>query len=78
MSKVRKIGLREIRALGTDDEVWETSLPGFGARRQRSEAVSYFVMYRADGAGAQRRQTIGRHGAGCWRGRPIRCKAGGA
>jgi integrase len=63
MSECRKIGLREVRALDPDQEVWETSLPGFGARRQKSDAVSYFVMYRPKGERRQRRHTIGRHGA---------------
>ena len=35
---------------------------GFGARKQRSAAVSYVVMYRTRD-GRQRRLTIGRHGA---------------
>ena len=57
-----KIGLREIRALELNQEVWDSSVAGFGARRQRSEAVSYVLMYRtADGR--LRRHTIGRHGA---------------
>jgi integrase len=57
-----KIGLREIRALEPNREVWDSSVAGFGARRQRSAAVSYVLMYRtADGR--LRRHTIGRHGA---------------
>jgi len=42
--------------------VWDPSLPGFGARRQRSKAVSYVLFYRT-GEGRQRWYTIGRHGA---------------
>jgi integrase len=42
--------------------VWDSAVIGFGARRQRSEAVSYFVFYRT-AQGRQRWQTIGRHGA---------------
>lgn len=37
-------------------------MPGFGARRQKSEAVSYVLMYRTR-EWRQRRYTIGRHGA---------------
>jgi len=37
-------------------------VPGFGARRQKSEAVSYVLMYRTR-EWRQRRYTIGRHGA---------------
>ena len=57
-----KIGLREVRALGPGEEVWDTTLPGFGARRQRSEAVAYVLMFRT-AEGRLRRFTIGRHGA---------------
>jgi Arm DNA-binding domain/Phage integrase, N-terminal SAM-like domain len=57
-----KLGLREIRALGPNQEVWDSSVVGFGARRRRSDAVSYVLMYRtADGR--LRRHTIGRHGS---------------
>lgn len=58
----KRIGLREVRALGPDAEIWDTAVPGFGARRQRSEAVSYIVLYRTP-EGRSRRYTIGRHGA---------------
>ena len=56
-----KIGLREVRALGPGQEVWDIDPIGFGARRQRSEAVAYVVMYRTK-EGRLRRLTIGRHG----------------
>ncbi len=43
-------------------ELWDADVTGFGARRQRSAAVAYVLLYRtADGR--QRRYTIGRHGA---------------
>src|ERR1700760_883976 len=57
-----RIGLREVRQLGPGEVVWDAAVPGFGARRQRSEAVAYVLLYRT----AERRQrwhTIGRHGA---------------
>jgi len=58
----RKIGLREVRALELDQTVWDTTVAGFGARRQRSEVVSYVLIYRTQ-EGRQRWHTIGRHGS---------------
>jgi integrase len=58
----KRIGLREVRALGPGGEIWDAAVPGFGARRQKGEAVSYVLMYRTR-EGRQRRYTIGRHGA---------------
>lgn len=63
--KPRKIGLREVRALPPNTEIFDAgpgSVPGFGARRRVSEAVSYFVMFRTV-EGRLRRFTIGQHGA---------------
>jgi integrase len=57
-----KIGVREIRALKPGQIIWDASVKGFGARRQRGDAVAYFLKYRtADGR--QRWMTIGRHGS---------------
>jgi len=42
--------------------IWDSSLTGFGARRQSSTAVSYVLFYRTS-EGRQRWYTIGRHGA---------------
>jgi integrase len=42
--------------------MWDSAVVGFGARRQKSEAVSYVVIYRTQ-EGRQRWHTIGRHGA---------------
>jgi integrase len=57
----KRIGLRDVRALGPGEIVWDSAVAGFGARRQKGPAVSYFVKYRtADGR--QRWQVIGRHG----------------
>jgi integrase len=57
----KRIGLREVRALRPDEIVWDAAVAGFGARRQKGSAISYFVKYRtADGR--QRWQVIGRHG----------------
>jgi integrase len=62
MAERRRIGLREVRALGPGEAVWDATVPGFGARRQRGPAVSYFLKYRNED-GRQRWHSIGRHGA---------------
>ena len=62
MGERDRIGQRHIKALRPGQVVWDSAVIGFGARRQRSEAVSYFVFYRT-AEGRQRWQTIGRHGA---------------
>ena len=58
----QRIGLRQVRALKPGETVWDASLSGFGARRQKSDAVSYVLYYRTN-EGRQRWYTIGRHGA---------------
>jgi integrase len=58
------IGLRDIRALGTNQIIWDSekgAVAGFGARRRSGTAVVYVVKYRTAG-GRQRWQVIGRHG----------------
>jgi integrase len=62
MGKRVRIGQRHIKTLQPREVVWDSAVTGFGARRQRSEAVSYFVFYRTM-EGRQRWDTIGRHGA---------------
>jgi hypothetical protein len=62
MANKQRLGLRQVRALKPGEIVWDPSLPGFGARRQRSEAISYVLFYRTR-EGRQRWFTIGRHGA---------------
>jgi integrase len=58
----RRLGLKEVRALEPGGLVHDPSLPGFGARRRKGEAISYFVLYyTADGR--RRRFTIGQHGS---------------
>ena len=57
-----KITLKDVRALGENEDVWDGETKGFGARRQRSTAVAYILMYRTT-EGRQRRYTIGRHGS---------------
>jgi hypothetical protein len=44
------------------ETIWDASLTGFGARRQKSDAVAYVLFYRTK-EGRQRWFTIGRHGA---------------
>jgi integrase len=56
------LGLRQVRALKPGETIWDPKVPGFGARRQQSEAVSYVLFYRTK-EGRQRWFTIGRHGA---------------
>ena len=59
------ITLKSIASLRPNSTIWDTGkggVPGFGARRQKGEAVAYFLKYRT-AAGRQRWHTIGRHGA---------------
>jgi integrase len=62
MGVKRRIGIREIAALGAGTTVWDTDVAGFGARRQKSSSVSYIVFYRT-AEGRQRVFTIGKHGS---------------
>jgi integrase len=60
----KPFGLREVRALAPGGELRDGgpgAVSGFGARRQKGDAVTYFVTYRKNGR--LRRFTIGRHGA---------------
>ena len=58
----KRIRLADVRALGPGQEAWDLAVPGFGARRQQSEAIAYVLLYRTR-EGRSRRFTIGRHGA---------------
>src|SRR5438132_830521 len=60
MAERKRIGLREVRTLGPGAELWDSAVPGFGARRQVGPTVSYVLMYRTR-EGRQRRFTLGRH-----------------
>ncbi len=62
MTERRTIGLREVRSLQPGQVVWDKNVPGFGARRQKSESITFVVFYRTK-AGRQRWVTIGRYGA---------------
>src|SRR3954447_14631338 len=55
------VGLRGVRGGGARGIVWDSAVAGFGARRQKGPAISYFVKYRT-AEGRQRWQVIGRHG----------------
>src|SRR5262245_48588216 len=57
-----RIGLRQVRSLKPGETIWDRSLTGFGARRQKSDAVAYVLFYRTK-QGRQRWFTIGKHGA---------------
>jgi integrase len=62
MPAQQRIGLRQVRALKLGETIWDASLTGFGARRQKGDAVSYVLFYRTS-EGRQRWFTIGKHGA---------------
>jgi integrase len=62
MGTRRRIGHREVAGLEPGGIVWDHSVVGFGARRQKGATVSYFVFFRTQD-GRQRWHTIGRHGA---------------
>jgi integrase len=57
-----KIGLRDIRSVQPGQTIWDGSVSGFGARRQVTSIVSYFVAYRTT-EGRKRTYTIGKHGS---------------
>lgn len=59
MPERKRIGLRDVRALKPGQTIWDAAVPGFGARRQRGEAVAFVLHYRTK-AGRQRWATIGR------------------
>jgi integrase len=58
------ITLRVIQTMGPGSRVWDqgtSAVPGFHARRQKGEAITYMLKYHA--RGHTRWHTIGRHGA---------------
>jgi integrase len=58
----KRIGLRDVRKLQPGGTIWDSVVPGFHARRQRSAAVTYVLFYRTQNS-RQRWYVIGRHGA---------------
>jgi len=58
------ITLRALATIPPETVLWDSgkgSVTGFGARRQKGEAIAYVLKYRVDGR--QRWATIGRHGS---------------
>jgi hypothetical protein len=45
MAAKQRLGLRQVRALKPGEITRDPTLPGFGARRQRSEEVSYVLFW---------------------------------
>lgn len=62
MPTVKRIRLQEARTLPANTTIYDAELKGFLARRQRSEAVTFFVRYRT-AANVQRTHKIGRFGS---------------
>ena len=63
MAGRKRIRLRDVRALKPSEIIWDSAVPGFGARRQQ-DSVSYILRYRTADA-RQRWYTVGWH-VGCW------------
>jgi hypothetical protein len=62
MAERVRIGLKEVKGLKPGQTIWDETVRGFGARRQKGTAVTYQVIYRTSD-GRQRWHTIGTHGA---------------
>ena len=43
MAERKRIGLRDVLALRPGQTVWDGAVPGFGAMRQRGEAVAFVL-----------------------------------
>lgn len=57
-----KITIRAIDAMRPGEIIYDSTVTGFGARRQRSARVTYFLTYRT-AQGRSRWFTIGKHGS---------------
>jgi integrase len=57
----KKIGIRDLQALAPGQELWDSVIVGFGARKRTVESVVFFVRYRAPD-GRQPRYKIGKLG----------------
>ena len=57
----KKIGKMDIRTIQPNQILWDGAVTGFGIRRQRSDSISYVLVYRTK-SGRQRWHTIGKHG----------------
>jgi integrase len=56
-----KIGIRELTALQPQTILWDTVIPGFNARKQFSDVITFSIIYRS-ATGIQRWHRIGRLG----------------
>jgi hypothetical protein len=45
-SRRGKLSLRDLRSVQPGQTIWDGSVSGFGARRQRGGVISYIVVYR--------------------------------
>src|SRR5262249_30478651 len=61
MAARARIGLRQVRALQPGQTLWDSSLAGFGARRQQGEAIAYVLEPRT-WEGSRGGSTTGQHG----------------
>jgi integrase len=59
---IGRIGVREVQRLGPQEVIWDSSVIGFGARRQTGVGVTFVLQYRTQ-EGRQRFFRIGRHGS---------------
>ena len=41
-----KIGIKLIEAMPPNSIIWDTAIPGFNARRQHGDGVTYSVIFR--------------------------------
>jgi integrase len=62
-TKRLKIGMNSLKALAPNEEILDTALIGFRARRQSGSAITFALVYRRRSDGKQLRATIGRWGA---------------
>jgi integrase len=62
MGKRISITKTAVETLPVDSIIWDAKVRGFGARRQKGDAVAYVLFYRTKD-GRQRWQTIGKHGS---------------
>jgi integrase len=62
MANAKRIGLRDLKALGPNQEIWDGAVTGFGARRRSGTAVAFVLMYR-NAEGRFKRYTIGKVGS---------------
>jgi hypothetical protein len=54
-----RIGLRQVRSMKPGETIWDASLTGFGARRQKSDSVVYVLFYRTAEGRQEARRLLG-------------------